>query len=91
MAFRKKQKPDKAPGRSTFSIFKDNINSSKGVKRIMQFLPSGHQIRFLRGQGRGQLCIEIFVDEECTEQNKPNKEREKSLVLHLRPGDGKSY
>ncbi|XP_057776577.1 LOW QUALITY PROTEIN: mitotic spindle checkpoint protein BUBR1 [Salvia miltiorrhiza] len=34
-------------------------------------------------------CIEIFVDEECTEQNKPNKEGEKSSVLHLRPGDGK--
>ncbi|XP_073135747.1 mitotic spindle checkpoint protein BUBR1 isoform X3 [Henckelia pumila] len=34
-------------------------------------------------------CIEIFVDEECIEQNKPDNEGEKSSVLHLRPGDGK--
>ncbi|KAL8487141.1 hypothetical protein ACS0TY_023250 [Phlomoides rotata] len=34
-------------------------------------------------------CIEIFVDEECTEPHKQDNEGEKSSALQLRPGDGK--
>ncbi|KAL1561467.1 non-specific serine/threonine protein kinase [Salvia divinorum] len=117
--FRKKQKPDRAPG-STFSIFKDSSDSSVfshqpemskvdakpwhslGARaernKENSAIPSkwtSNNIPQRPGQRISRPppgpCIEIFVDEECTEQNKPDKEgeKEKSSVLHLRRGDTK--
>ncbi|KAL6527191.1 Mitotic spindle checkpoint protein bubr1 [Orobanche gracilis] len=115
--FRKKTKPDRAPG-TALSIFKDNSSSS-----LMNYQPemSKSDLRPWHSLGAraernkennaipskwtstkipqkpGQRLrrpppgpsIEIFVDDESSEQHKQETEGENSSVLHLRLGDGR--
>ncbi|KAL6578230.1 Mitotic spindle checkpoint protein bubr1 [Orobanche minor] len=115
--FRKKQKPDRAPG-NALSIFKDNSSSSltnyqpemsKSDLRPWHSLGARAErnkennaipskwtstkipqkpCQRLRRPPSGP-SIEIFVDDESSEQHKQETEGEKSPVLHLRLGDGR--
>ncbi|KAI3459913.1 hypothetical protein Pfo_016576 [Paulownia fortunei] len=114
--FRKKLKPDRAPG-TTLSIFKDTSSSSLlghqsetskldikpwhslGARaernKENNAIPSkwtSNKIPQRPGQRIARPspgpCIEIFVDEESSEQHKQDNEGGKSSVLQLRPGDG---
>ncbi|KAL3619842.1 hypothetical protein CASFOL_034754 [Castilleja foliolosa] len=115
--FRKKLKPDRAPG-SALSIFKDNSSSSLmdhqsempkvdlkpwhslGARaernKENNAIPSkwtSTKIPQIPGQRIRRPppgpCIEIFVDEESSEQHKQENEGEKTAVLQLRHGDGR--
>ncbi|KAK6130568.1 hypothetical protein DH2020_035660 [Rehmannia glutinosa] len=115
--FRKKLKPDRAPG-SALSIFKDSSSSSLtyhqsemskldlkpwhslGARaernKENSSIPSkwtSNKIPHRPGQRIGRPppgpSIEIFVDEESSEQHKQDNDGEKSSVLQLRPGDGR--
>ncbi|CAA0838469.1 Mitotic spindle checkpoint protein BUBR1 [Striga hermonthica] len=116
--FRKKLKPDRAPG-TALSIFKDKGSSSLASHEHPDMskaeLKPWHSLgaRAERNkennaipskwtstkipQRHGQSirrptpgpCIEIFVDEEASEQHKRANERDQSSTLQLRPGDGR--
>ncbi|GFP87186.1 mitotic spindle checkpoint protein bubr1 [Phtheirospermum japonicum] len=115
--FRKKLKPDRAPG-AALSIFKDNSSSSlmdQHSEMPKVDLKPWHSLgaRAERNKENSAIpskwtstkipqrpgqrirrpppgpCIEIFVDEESSEQHKQENEGEKTSVLQLRPGDGR--
>ncbi|CAK9178267.1 unnamed protein product [Ilex paraguariensis] len=65
-------------------------NNALPSKWTSNKIPRRNGHRF--GEANGSACIEVFVDEECIEeQHKVGNEDVKSSILQLRHGDGKDF
>ncbi|KAL0392235.1 UNVERIFIED_CONTAM: Mitotic spindle checkpoint protein BUBR1 [Sesamum radiatum] len=86
--FRKKQKPDRAPG-TTFSIFKDNGSGSLGssVRNAKLRHKPWHSLGARAKETK--RIMQSHQNGHQIRQHKQENDDDKSSVLQLRPGDGR--